>query len=280
MANEIYGYKENYEKVEVHPKEYTSELHQDNLLINSDWKSGIINQKGKTTYSGVAQWTYCIDMWMYIGQLSIVVGSNNIKITNISSTNYLKQVVKGLESGNYTLYIDIASINGTVNLDINGTVKTIKSGVNTFVVTPSSSGNIAVQFTFASANATLTLNRLKLEKGEHFTGMPLWNETLELIKCKQYFDVRNVVLIKLPTYAGSITEQGNKFIVSNLDNIFNHDKQPSVSIISAKSPTDSVVNISGATLALGKQGLYTVTLTSNTSYTYLQAVIHLDWNNY
>lgn len=252
----------------------------DNLLTNSDFKSGIINQKGQTTYSAVAKWTYCIDMWSYIGQLSIVVGSNNIKITNTSATNYFKQVVKGLESGNYTLYIDIASISGTVNLDINGTVKTLKSGANTFVVTPSSIGNISVQFTFASANATLTLNRLKLEKGSFYTGMPLWNETLELIKCKQYFDVRNVVLIKLPTYAGSITEQGNKFIVSNLDNIFNHDKQPSVSIISAKSPTDSVVNISGATLALGKQGLYTVTLTSNTSYTYLQAVIHLDWNNY
>lgn len=255
----------------------------DNLLTNSDWKSGIINQKGLNTYIYSNKSLLTIDGWITYG-VNVNVGSDYITMANRTSEPHTIQqpLYKQYKAGDkVTLYVSAFDITGNVYVylnDLDTQKKKLVNGDNIFTFTLTSELNRF--FIYFDVNAVASFNRLKLEKGEHFTGMPLWNETLELIKCKQYFDVRNVVLIKLPTYAGSITEQGNKFIVSNLDNIFNHDKQPSVSIISAKSPTDSVVNISGATLALGKQGLYTVTLTSNTSYTYLQAVIHLDWNNY
>lgn len=255
----------------------------DNLLTNSDFRSGIINQQAINSYIYSNKSMLTIDRWISYG-VNVNVDSKSITMANRTSAPHSVQqpLYTRYKSGDkVTLYISAFNITGNVYVYVTGLdaqKKKLVNGDNVFTFTLTS--ELDRFFIYFEVNAVASFNCLKLEHGEHFTGMPLWNETLELIKCKEYFDVRNVVLIKLPTYASSITEQGNKFIVSNLDNIFNHDKQPSVSIISAKSPTDSVVNISGATLALGKQGLYTVTLTSNTSYTYLQAVIHLDWNNY
>src|SRR5699024_3147537 len=69
---------------------------QDNLLINSDFRSGIINQKGQTSYTkGSEDWykSYSIDMWaLQRGvQLNVNDGNISVKCTNSNEPGYLLQ---------------------------------------------------------------------------------------------------------------------------------------------------------------------------------------------
>lgn len=255
-----------------------------NLLMNSDYRSGIINQKGITSLDKSDGSTELgIDGWISYG-VNVNVGTNSITIANRTSAPHSIQqpLYTTYKSGDkVTLYVSTFNITGNVYVYVTGLdtqKKKLVNGDNVFTFTLTS--ELDRFYIYFEVNAVASFNCLKLEPGEHFTGMPTFNKTLELIKCRQYFQVDNVVLVKLPTYAGEITSQGNKFVIANFDNNYKHDKKPSVKIISAKSPTNSVVNISGGTLEIGKQGLYTVTLPSNTAYSYLLAVIQMDWYDY
>lgn len=65
----------------------------------------------------------------------------------------------------------------------------LETGLNVKVVKDVSTTNKwRLRFQNVSgSNKTLNIEYIKLEKGPVFTGMPVWNETLELLKCQRYF---------------------------------------------------------------------------------------------
>lgn len=161
-------------------------LCNDNLLINSDFKSGIINQKDKKNYTGkgIDQYDYTIDMWAFISTSgSFEITAEGLKNTG-GNVNLAQFLENKLEVGKkYAL---------TFSED--GVLKTtILTGGN-YETTSMYRLINGKERILIYLNAGKTINFVKLEIGEYFTGMPLWNEALELTKCRQYFEVRTIVL--------------------------------------------------------------------------------------
>lgn len=166
----------------------------DNLLTNSDFKSGIINQKGQTSYVGDGSKNfYTIDMWYATKNVTVTVhdGYVNFK-NNTTETNYVIQILNEQPDENYCGAVNVKSIVGTCFLrtqdkdftklheDLN-----LVKGLNTI------SFNGAVERTgiYLGANASIDIEFIKLEKGSYFTGMPVWNNSEELTKCMAYFRI-------------------------------------------------------------------------------------------
>lgn len=156
-----------------------------NLLMNCDYRSGIINQKGETSYAYVDKALLTIDGWISYG-VNVGLDADSIRIINRqTSDRTLRQYVEG-KSGTYTVYVNVKSITGNVyvnfNQDISKNKKLVK-GKNIFQITLSSSENLSSFTLLLEANADIYIHCMKLEPGEHFTGMPAWNESIELLKC-------------------------------------------------------------------------------------------------
>ena len=91
-----------------------------NLLLNSDFRNGIINQQGKTSYlKGSNDWgkIYSIDMWAIQRGIQLSVNSNIISVecTNSNEPGYLLQKLDYV--GKATAAINIKSITGSVSLN-------------------------------------------------------------------------------------------------------------------------------------------------------------------
>lgn len=200
---------------------------QDNFLANSDFASGIINQKGQTTYT--ANGIYTIDMWRLVGSGSfggkVTVGTNDILIENNGTEDVFfvnKTDLSYLIDRDYLIYVNAIGLgnnNAYVYCDAeSGKVgrTQLTQGENFIKINgkPTTLG-----FELASTTR-LRINKVKLEKGSRFTGMKPWNKGIEFAKCinKYRFELNNYY----PIY--EIT--GNKAIIP-----INHngmDKKPSV----------------------------------------------------
>lgn len=200
---------------------------QDNFLANSDFASGIINQKGQTTYT--ANGIYTIDMWRLVGSGSfggkVTVGTNDILIENNGTEDVFfvnKTDLSYLIDRDYLIYVNAIGLgnnNAYVYCDAeSGKVgrTQLTQGENFIKINgkPTTLG-----FELASTTR-LRINKVKLEKGSRFTGMKPWNKGIEFAKCinKYRFELNNYY----PIY--EITR--NKAIIP-----INHngmDKKPSV----------------------------------------------------
>lgn len=194
----------------------------DNLLTNSDFKSGIINQKGQTSYGYVDKPLLTIDMWLSYG-VNVAIDVTNVRVVNRqTSARTLRQYING-DSGVYTVYVNVKTISGNVYVNLNNDTpknKKLVQGENIFQITVLSTETLKSLALYLEANADVYIYSIKLEKGSHFTGMPAWNEGVEFAKCinKYRFELNNYY----PIY--EIT--GNKAIIP-----INHngmDKKPSV----------------------------------------------------
>ncbi|KXU52136.1 hypothetical protein HMPREF3037_00335 [Candidatus Stoquefichus sp. KLE1796] len=179
-----------------------------NLLMNCDYRSGIINQKGETSYAYVDKALLTIDGWISYG-VNVGLDADSIRIINRqTSDRTLRQYVEG-KSGTYTVYVNVKSITGNVyvnfNQDISKNKKLVK-GKNIFQITLSSSENLSSFTLLLEANADIYIHCMKLEPGEHFTGMPPWNRASELEKCKERFLFVPVI------FNGYVDENGKIFI--------------------------------------------------------------------
>lgn len=160
-----------------------------NLLINSWFGKGVINQRGKTEYSGIG---YAIDRWrIYNSDVSVNVTDDGIEIIN-----------SGTGTGNLVNYLDIAPVElGTVvTISVQLTDGTVysKSGE---VYTPgavaqvSCSGLGSVYYAYASnwivvatyAGKTFPIKSIKLELGSVATPFVPPDPTTELAKCQRYY---------------------------------------------------------------------------------------------
>ena len=77
-----------------------------NLLDNTNF-TNLINQRGELTYSG--SWGYSIDRWVLLGEFNVSTNTfkfdyaNNISRFGLDAISYMRQGVKSLEPGTYTI---------------------------------------------------------------------------------------------------------------------------------------------------------------------------------
>ena len=221
---------------------------QDNLLINSDFRSGIINQKGQTEYTNTSYTSQMtVDGW-FIHYGKVNVYANSVYFDNTGSTEYGYKHPLSLPSDTYTFYLDCA---------INGSARVFARNLeNEEVIDETVSGTVKKSFTFtnslkfitiiASAGTKISFNFMKLEKGSYFTGMPVWNLSVEILKCQRYLFSCH----KISGY-GFETGGGNVYIYVNIPTPM--QKQGTVSVNSTvqvigdgayKTLTISSVNVS------------------------------------
>lgn len=183
-----------------------------NLLDNADFRYGVINQQGKTSYSGNAgSKIYTIDRW-YTDGLSITVNNGSIGIVNTHSDEYefSQYVDKAKEASNYTIFVYIYRINlGSAKLVLYGLngdeilrTEDLRTGSNLFTVF-SSRGISRVSIKCNVCN--IWLSYIKLEKGNTYTGMIELNATDELIKCQRYSLYGNLFGVVSTYVSGSIS---------------------------------------------------------------------------
>lgn len=180
-----------------------TDLMNPNLLINSDFRSGIINQKGQTSYS--TRYQYGIDMWYQISAGTLTVNDNSIS----TSANLKFWFDEQPKNGDYTVAVSVDGIVYTYTFEgFTGTSKThnFNIGSNTLGVEM-----ITRQFILYMNGATFNFDFIKLEKGKHFTGMPSWNEAEELLKCQRYL----FSCYKISGYGFEVGE-GNVYIYVNI----------------------------------------------------------------
>lgn len=167
-------------------------LQRQNLLINSDFKSGIINQKGLQTYSGqIGSKVYTIDMW-YTSGINVAVNQGYLRLVNRQTSECgFAQYINTNETNDYTITVYVSTIvSGNVKValyDENENEITrsqnLQLGLNTLNVNSKKISKVGL---LCAANCDLNLWFVKLEKGSCYTGMPAWNYTLELLKCQRY----------------------------------------------------------------------------------------------
>lgn len=165
----------------------------DNLLINSDYRSGIINQKSITSLDKSDGSTELgIDGWILYG-INIAVGTNYVTFANRTSAIHTVQQpldIKGLKAGDkITVYVSAFNITGSIYVYLTGLDaqrKKLVNGDNKFTFTLTS--EIERFYILLAPNAVISFNCMKLEIGEYFTGMPAWNEASELLKCMYLFE--------------------------------------------------------------------------------------------
>lgn len=180
----------------------TKDVCNPNLLINADFKSGIINQRGKTTYTGkTGSITYTIDRWLCDrspdssltvndGYISVVLPENtsfgcyvegDLNGALTLSIKFKDEDVQSLSLNNYTqddygnLRYDFGIIDG---LDCH-VIKYVQYGETEF--------NLWIRNPVGDETKTLSIEYIKLEKGSVYTGMPEYNASEELLKCWEDF---------------------------------------------------------------------------------------------
>lgn len=172
---------------------------QPNLLINSDFRSGIINQKGQTSYSPPNEsYQYTIDLWRQAcrpaNAMKTSVLSDYIKVEMLGTSTgdaFFEQKLDKTIKEQCILTFKVKSVVGSVRIGLmgesnNNNLMTItKAGL--YHVTHTNVISAMVYFT--QKNTSVEIEYMKLEKGSFFTGMPVWDKGLELLKCLQYATV-------------------------------------------------------------------------------------------
>lgn len=173
---------------------------QPNLLDNADFKSGIINQKGSTSYRGVDGDKFVtIDRWLSLGT-NVNVNDGSISIKDVRTSypeSYLIQNLREKANGTYTIYVNVESIvsgsielffehEGATHLDVEEEGKHVLTVSNVLD---------AEQFTIKLNDFEGTISEIKIEKGSIFTGMPNWDAGTELFKCYRFFQPTKMTLV-------------------------------------------------------------------------------------
>lgn len=250
----------------------------DNLLTNSDFKSGIINQKGQTSYGYVDKPLLTIDMWITYG-VNIAIDATSIRVINRqTNARTLRQYING-DSGVYTVYVNVKTISGNVYVNLNNDTsknKKLAQGENKFQITVLSTESLKSFALYLEANADVYIYSIKLEKGPHFTDMPTWDKSTELLKCCRKFQKMNITVPVLYSTDTS-TSVEIPFMVEM-------DKTPTVTIeilrLKSRTATEIMVSKYEKTVTTQKLNVQ-MTHQSNTNYQrYADVNFYADSNNY
>lgn len=179
----------------------TKDVCNPNLLINADFRNGVINQRRLTTYTGnSSKITYSIDQWFLSKSPSCTLTVNDGYIAVVLPSNQsLGCYIEGDLSGPLTISIkfkdeDVQSLSlngytedehGDLRYDF-GEINNMELHVIKYVQYGDTQFNFWIGDQDAEGSSTLNIEYIKLERGLIFTGMPEWNYATELLECQRY----------------------------------------------------------------------------------------------
>lgn len=160
----------------------------DNLLINSDYRSGIINQKGQTSYvNNSLKILYTIDKWSISGNGKVIVNDGYIRVESTSDEPfYFTQKLEKQINEVCTSHSTIKNYSGDIGFAIignDGNNKTVKISKTGSILNNHTEAE-GVSFALTGVSSFVEIYDVKLEKGKQYTGMYQINEALELLKCQ------------------------------------------------------------------------------------------------
>lgn len=177
----------------------TKDLCTPNLLVNSDFKSGIINQRGQASYTGnSSKNTYTVDRWYITRSMANTLTVNDGYVTaSLPTDQSFGQFLEFSPSGAMTVAIKLKDTDLKVftldNYESNGGTLLydfgdIEEGFSIKLRKTSDNDKwIFFLNNLSSETKTANIEYIKLEKGSVFTGMPQWDEPIEYLKCRKYF---------------------------------------------------------------------------------------------
>lgn len=165
---------------------------KENLLDNSNFKRGIINQKGQNVYTNLNG--YAIDRWKMVGTSSVSLTVNTDSVTIDSNTSLIQYL--DLEDGqkyHFVAYFNdnLYSLDFVADFDSN--VGTENKYMTSYYDSEKQKYVVGIR-----NGVQKTIEYMKLEKGSIFTGMPQWDFTEELVKCSRF---QKVFALNSITYA-------------------------------------------------------------------------------
>lgn len=179
-----YDGSENYNVAEM------GDICKPNLLDNSYFKQGIVNQKGQQTYNHTgSSYFYGIDRWKFNGNANLYVNDGYIKIQSTSGTCYFEQplnIEKVLQE-QCTMTVGVKAVSGTVKMYIKGKSQnagTSLTGPGVFTATHTDCQSVFIDL---SPGASIELYFIKLEEGDTFTGMPTYDVSSDIYKCLERY---------------------------------------------------------------------------------------------
>lgn len=235
-----------------------------NLLLNSDFRYSVINQKGQNKYNSVSR-LYGADGWYVLENSTLEVYGNYIKITLPNTLSEVGQLtdewVNRLDSltfalklrNNNTIYkVTFENISSTMPNTGNKMSKSIYGNISVNLF--SYAGKLSV-FLTATTNTTIEIEFTKLEKGKYFTGMPCWNYAMELLKCQNKFEVKSIACFAIGGTFQQFhaTESASYFFCGDYTWI-EKDKIPTVEVKEISTNEGVISDISVAATSITKNG--------------------------
>lgn len=200
----------------------------ENMLINSDFRSGIINQKGQTQYvhsSGAR--TYGIDCWYVNGENSSMAINDkflSVNLHNNGDFGCVLNIDKDYEKYfTFTIQRNLAEAQ-SVTFD----VSTMNENQDYFFDIDDNtkigiyfwrSSNVYKSWFYLKRDGITNIDFMKLERGKYFTGMPVWNYPTEFLKCAHKYINFYGQAIKRTAYIGN----AKAYITYELPTIMNEN---------------------------------------------------------
>lgn len=181
---------------------------KENLLINADFKNGIINQRGKPLDEGVAYTgsSYAIDRWR-VDKLKVTTYDDYLRIDNedITSHSLTQPFLKPIKE-KCTWYINIKDMSedcyAWTYVDDSGkynNVGYLSKGENVFVYGNKNQPTLDFSISIPPGGF-IEIYQMKLEKGTVFTGMPEWDYMNEWNNCRRFYkEIRVTAINTNPT---------------------------------------------------------------------------------
>lgn len=165
-----------------------------NLLINSDFKSGIINQR-RALDMGVTfeESSYAVDRWR-VNKLKVTTYNDYVRIDNEDTVSHsITQPLETPIKEKCTWYINVKNMSegcyAWTYVDDSGKynkVGDLSSGENVFVYGSEIQSTLDFSISIPSGGF-IEIYQMKLEKGTVFTGMPIWDYVEQFLKCERYY---------------------------------------------------------------------------------------------
>lgn len=255
---------------------------QDNLLTNSDFRSGIINQKGQTEYVNTAYKTILtVDGW-FTDHGKVNVYEKSVYFDNNGSTEYGFKQPLNLPNETYTFYLDCA---------INGNARVFARNLeNEEAINESISGTVKKSFTFtnslkfitiiASSGTKISFNFMKLEKGSHFTGMPVWNYALELQKCLRFYEVKSIVGLAVGGTFQQFLQNTQANYYFPMEGFVTKNKTPTITVLSISSNQGPISNLTATAKGATTNSLSSLVTNNQCDRPFLVFELAIDANDY
>lgn len=239
-------------------------VNKENLLLNGDFRTGVINQQGATSYQ--KQYTtglLSIDGCILENKLKLEVGDGYIVLSQDSSLSYTGRarfkLKTSVAAGNYVVTYNVLENTCTSkNIDVTngGSISAKETGLIHQYVN-SASGFSELVF-YIPVGGSIKISFIKVEQGTVYTGMPVWNEAEQLLKCMSYYQI----LYRIPIHAASTTAT-TYFIDENM--FIPMRKSPSYTVTEVLNSSAVKQSVSTTNISLTKKELINITLSSSIS---------------